>query len=141
MATKKSPKAKNINTEFDFKTIKSFEDACKKEGIDPTALPDISMIPEEFRKAIISCYKLFIIFKAINNGWIPDWNNYDQYKYYPWFKILSSGSGFVFSYSYYGYHFTFTCVGSRLCFKTKELAQYAGTQFIEIYRDYLTIKK
>lgn len=26
---------------FDFRTIKSFEDACAKEKIDPTALPDV----------------------------------------------------------------------------------------------------
>ena len=79
MATKKSTKKEK----FDYTTIKSYEDACKKVGVDPQALPDVSMIPEEFRKAIINCYKLYIIFKAINNGWIPDWRKYNQGKYYP----------------------------------------------------------
>jgi hypothetical protein len=89
-----------MKTKFNFKTIKSFEDACKKEGIDPTKLPDVSMIPEEFRGAIIAVYRLFIIYKAINNGWVADYTNNNQYKYYPWFKINSSGSGFVFSFSF-----------------------------------------
>jgi hypothetical protein len=88
-----------MKTKFDFKTIKSFEDACKKEGIDPTKLPDVSMIPEEFRGAIIAVYRLFIIYKAINNGWVADYTNNNQYKYYPWFQVNSSGSGFGFSVS------------------------------------------
>lgn len=139
MATKKTPKAKT-ESKFDYKTIKSFEDACKKVGVDPEALPDVSMIPEEFRKAIINCYKLYIIFKAINNGWTPDWNNWDQYKYYPWFKVLSSGSGFDFSYSGYYYDVTFTTVGSRLCTDTSEKALYIGKQFGEEYAEFFLIR-
>ncbi len=79
---------------FDFRTIKSFEDACAKQNVDPTALPDVSMIPEDLRKPIIAAYKLMIIFLAINNGWRPDWSDSDQYKYFPWYRVLSSGFGF-----------------------------------------------
>ena len=130
-----------MKTKFDFKTIKSFEDACKKEGIDPSALPDVSMIPEEFHKAIIGCYKLFIIFKAINNDWIADYTNPNQVKYFPWLKVNSAGSGFGFSGSHYGCVGTVACVGSRLCTDTSEKAIYIGKQFCEEYADFFLNRK
>ena len=81
--------------------------------------------------------KIVIIARALNEGWTPDWNNSNQYKYVPWFTYKS---GFGLSYDDYGYGHTATTVGSRLCFKTKELAEYAATQFADIYNDFLTIK-
>jgi hypothetical protein len=120
---------------FNYKTIKLFEDACKKLGIDPAKLPDVSGIPEEFAKPIIAAYKLMIIYKAINDGWIPDWSNYNQYKYYPWFRVLSSGFGFSGSDYFYGR--TFAAVGSRLCTDSSEKALYIAKQFKAEYRDYL----
>ena len=123
------------NAKFDFKTIKTFEDACTKLALDPTKLPDTSLIPEEFSRPIIAAYKLMIIFKAINQGWIPDWNDYDQYKYYPWFGVLSSGFGF--SASAFNSACTSTCVGSRLCFSSREKSDYAATQFIDLYKQFL----
>ncbi len=125
---------KTVEDKFDFRTIKSFEDACAKENIDPTALPDVSMIPEDLRKPIVSAYKLMIIFRAINNGWRPDWNKSSQGKYYPWYGVLSSGFGF--SGSRYIYDYTLTCVGSRLCTDTSEKALYIADQFKTEYQEY-----
>jgi len=128
---KKSAENKPV---FDFRTIKSFEDACTKENVDPVALPDVSMIPEEFRKPIINAYKLLIIFKAINNGWRPDWSDSSQWKYFPWYRVLSSGFGF--SRSYDDFVLTRTGVGSRLCTDSSEKAMYIAEQFQEEYREY-----
>lgn len=125
--------------DFDFRTIKSFEDACKKENIDANILPDLSMIPDEFRKAIINAYKLMVIFKAINNGWQPDWNNSNQYKYYTWFGVLSSGFGL--SNSGYYCDYTHTIVGSRLCTDTSEKALYIAEQFKKEYQQYFLYSK
>jgi hypothetical protein len=137
--TTKAKKIKESSPEFDYTTIKTFEDACKKVNTDPAKLPDVSGILEEFAKPIIAAYKLLIIYKAINNEWKPDWSNWDQYKYYPWFEVLSSGFGF--SHSTYGYDCTHTTVGSRLCFESEEKAKYAGNQFLQLYKDFLTITK
>lgn len=78
---------------------------------------------------------LKMVAKAINQGWEPDWSNRDEYKYYPWFEVLSSGFGFSRS----RYHFTFTdtYVGSRLCFESREKSNYAATQFIDLYKQFL----
>ena len=120
---------------FDYKTIKTFGDACKKENVDPEKLPDTSMIPEEFSKPIKAAYKLYIIFKAINNGWRPDWGNSNQYKYFPWYYMLSSGFGFGTSDFHSAY--TFTTVGSRLCTDTSEKALYIAKQFEQEYKEFL----
>jgi hypothetical protein len=120
--------------EFDYKTIKTFEDACQKEGINPEQLPEVTNIPEEFAKPVIAAYKLMVVFKAINNGWRPDWGNWKQNKYYPWLSVLSSGFGF--SGTFYSFGSTVTAVGSRLCTDTSEKALYIAEQFKEEYKEY-----
>lgn len=116
--------------------IKSFEEACAVLGLDPTQLPVVTNLPEKDQNAIIAFYKLTIIIRALNEGWEPNWKNWDEYKYYNYF-FVRSGSGFVCSDARY------TCtdsdVGSRLCFKSRELAEYALSQFKELYLQYLLI--
>ena len=113
--------------------IKTFEDACKALGKD-TALPDFSLFPDSCRKQLAAHYQLMIIAEALNEGWKPDWENHNQYKYWPWF-YMQAGVGF--SYGGYAYGYTATSVGSRLCFKSWELAKYAGKQFQSSYQDLL----
>jgi hypothetical protein len=123
------------------KQIKSFEEACKAQGLDPEkALLDVSAYPKSHQSALIAVAKLIIIAEVLNDGWKPDWNNDDEYKYYPWFdmeKDSNNPSGFLFHDAYYSY--AGSGVGSRLCFKTRELAEYAGTQFLDLYRDYTVL--
>jgi hypothetical protein len=61
--------------------IKSFEDACKHLRLNPNDLPVVDMLPEKDRKSIIAFYKLTIIIRALNEGWEPDWSNWDEWKY------------------------------------------------------------
>jgi hypothetical protein len=120
---------------FDYRTIKTYEDACLRLGIDPSVTPGLESVNEEFRKPLLAVYKLIIIFRAINNGWRPDWGKYNQNKYYPLLSVLSSGFGFSDA-DYFCVH-TFPHVGSRLCTNTKHKAIYIGNQFRDEYRDYL----
>jgi hypothetical protein len=121
--------------------IKSFEDACKHLRLNPNDLPVVDMLPEKDRKSIIAFYKLTIIIRALNEGWEPDWSNWDECKYYNWFYVekgedqRSSG----FRYCATSYAPTGTRTGSRLCFKNRELAEYAAEQFKKLYREYLLI--
>lgn len=108
--------------------------------------------------------KLAIIAYALNEGWEPKFTT-DEYRYYPWFSLYTqneidemdeeekgrvvgrsshyanavagvaySSTGSAASYS--GPH-----VGGRLCFKTRELAEYAGKQFLAIYADFMMFTK
>jgi len=116
--------------------VKSFEDACQFLGLDPKHLPVVDNLPEKDQNAIIAFYKLTIIIRALNEGWEPDWKNWDEHKYYNYFYIRS-GSGFVYSTTHYSD--ACTHIGSRLCFKSRELAVYALYQFKELYLQYLLI--
>ena len=135
--TPKTKKSKKIQVPFDYRIIKSFEDACKNENADPSLLPVVSLLSEEHRKSIIAYYKLIIIFKAINNGWTPDYSKGNQYKYYPYFWVLSSG--FAFNATCYYFTDANSHCGSRLCFESREKSDYAGQQFLELYKEFITI--
>ena len=116
--------------------IKTFEDACTALGLDSKkVVPDFSMYPEKHQKAIVAHAKLIIIAEALNEGWQPDWGNSSEYKYEPWFYMGgSSGSGFACH--DFGLWLSHSSCGSRLCFKSRELAEYAGEQFSDLYKDY-----
>lgn len=111
--------------------VKTFEDACEVLDVAPEhVLNLVDTVDEQAYK------KLKTIIRALNEGWVPDWNNSSQYKWYPYFKFTA---GFGFSYTDCDGWDSRTAVGSRLCFKSEELAQYAGTQFQSLYNDFLTI--
>ncbi len=115
-----------------FSDIKTFEDACEELGISTEQFYGTETPDEQAYK------KLKIIVKAINQGWTPDWSNANQHKWWPWFNL---SSGFGFSDSFCSYGNTITYVGSRLCFESEEKSNYAAKQFIEIYKEFLTITK
>ena len=125
------------------KQIKTFEDACKKLGIDPTNLPEVSNLTADLQQAVIDHYKMMIVSQALNDGWKPDWNDHNQRKWNPWFTVKASsknpgGSGLVCSNALNW--ITGTGVGSRLCFRDAETAEYAGRQFKKLYEGFWLIK-
>jgi hypothetical protein len=113
--------------------VKTFEDACKVLGLDPENLPVVEHLPEKDRRSIIAYYKLTIVIRALNEGWEPDFLDGNQYKYWSWFYV-DNGAGTLIAASA-----TYTNIGSRLCFKTRKLAEYARKQFRDLYFEYLFI--
>ena len=113
--------------------IKTYEDACRELRKDP--IYENAFRANGFTIDEINYRKLKTITKVLNEGWIPDWANNNENKWQPYFR-LSSG-GFVFDDT--GYRYSYTDVGnaSRLCFKSDELATYAGQQFIDIYKGFM----
>lgn len=81
---------------------------------------------------------LKLLAKSLNQGWTPDWSAIDQYKYFPWFQMDHRGSsGFRFDVDD-GWN-SASAVGSRLCFKSRELAVHAGTHFLGVYQAFMII--
>lgn len=121
--------------------VKSYNDACAVLGEEPLSeevLTKLGFTGEEIARR-----KLGTIAKALNEGWVPDWNNTDEYKYYPWFYIQPA---------HYGAYAGLACatannaasttsaragLGPRLCFKTSSLARYAGETFTDLYVELL----
>lgn len=116
--------------------IKTFEDAKRELRIDEKdeiTFLELFGTSGRDRESISAYYQLIIIARALNEGWVPNWADSNEYKYYPYFEWNEKTSGFVFSRTYYDGTTTLTSVGSRLCFKSEELAEYAGKAFIKIY--------
>lgn len=111
--------------------VKNFKDARKLTGRPD--VPDFSNLPADMRKHFEAQYKMIVIAEALNEGWMPDWNNYNEYKYYPWFEM--SPSSFAFDASCYDAACAYAGSGSRLKFRTRELSEYAAKQFIDIWKD------
>lgn len=124
--------------------IKTFEAACKFLKLDPAkVLPNVTAMPEHHQDAIVAHAKLVIIAEALNTEandgkpWKPDWTNGNWDKYYPWFN-MSSSSGL--SFNGFGNDRSYSNVGSRLCYKNREVAEYAGKQFLKLYEQYFLLK-
>ncbi len=118
--------------------IKTFEDAINEFGDKVSPNVNTLLAYNGIDNAMIAARAmacLTIIAQALNEGWKPDWTNSGQYKWYPWFRKSGSGLSFGGAADWASY----TYVGSRLCFKSRELAEYAGKQFIEIYADFMAL--
>ena len=122
--------------------IKTFEDACKVLGLEPENFPIVENLPEKDQRSIIAYYKLVIIIRSLNEGWEPDFTDWKQWKYWNWFYLESYGAaaGFACATTSNAASTTYANVGSRLCFKTRELATYAREQFQDLYFEYLFIE-
>lgn len=120
--------------------IKTFLEACKQQKVDPKkALPKLAGTLIRFQKAQIAYAKLLIIAEALNEGWTPDWDNENEWKYWPWFYL--NKPGFRFHDSPFSNASTDTAGGSRLCFRTRELSDYAAKTFISLWEEMMVIPK
>lgn len=117
-------------------------------------------LAEWMGKDVVAFLKLRIITEALNEGWHPKFTE-DEYRYYPWFYIYtkeeydnfseeekrrcvgranidaSAYGGLVYSRANNASLYSDTSTGVRLAFSTRELAEYAGKQFIDIWADFV----
>lgn len=116
--------------------IKTFDDVLAELGIDARVYEanNAGLSDDE-----IAYRQVKYIARALNEGWEPDWTNSNQYKYRPLFKFNDASAVGGFSYLDFAYGRSASAVGSRLCFKSSELAEYAGKQFLDIYRRFMTL--
>ena len=111
---------------------------------------------------VLAYLKLRIIAAALNEGWKPQFTE-DEVRWYPWFwiytkdewnrldegvkkfgRVLGRSSrngnvhgGLACAYAYPASSSSSTRYGSRLAFKSEELAEYCGKQFVDIWIDFL----
>lgn len=141
------------------KRIKTFKDACREIGIDAEAWSR-DKISLGLEPDVLAFLKLRIIVKALNEGWEPRFTE-DECRYYPWF-ILYTGEeydkldeeekshvvfrsvsntdafgGVSYANAAYDSSYAYAFIGIRLAFKTLELAEYCGRQFLDIWADFV----
>lgn len=120
--------------------VNSYEDACKVLNREPLTLEQFNFLPEADRQAFFSLHKITTVIEVLNEGWQPDWNDYDQMKCYPWFDMETYGdapAGSGFSFGGYDFDDSYTGVGARLCVETPEKAKFVGKLMLEDYKHWM----
>lgn len=117
-------------------------------------------LAEWMGKDVVAFLKLRIITEALNEGWHPKFTE-DEYRYYPWFYIYTKEEydnfseeekrrcvgrahsnanavgGLVYASASLAASVSDTNFGARLVFSNRDLAEYAGRQFIDIWTDFV----
>lgn len=86
-------------------------------------------------EALIALNELLTIAQAWNkeDGFVPDFSDWSQNKWFPWFKYDKDAAGFVYAFTDNSRLYGTACIGSRLCFMTSERAAQFGKQFAHLY--------
>ena len=134
--------------------ITDFESARKAIGGKPNAdftvakkilsgnvvqLEDVARLVTDINpkhiEALIALNELFTIAQAWNkeDGFVPDFSNRNQWKYFPWFTYNNDAAGFVYANTYHAATAARASIGSRLCFKSESRAKQFGKQFADLY--------
>ena len=125
--------------------VKTFEDACRELNIDPVKWLEENET-NKMDAHVLAYLKLCIIAKALRGSWKPNWANTDEWKYYPWFKIVPAVVGSADNGSKLGVSVLNSLLvasdsnadyGGALASETEEIAIYFGKQFAEIWKEYL----
>lgn len=132
--------------------ITSFDSARKALGIKPNTdffvvkrklsgkvaqFEDVARLVTDINpkhlEALIALNELFTIAEAWNkeDGFVPDFSNRNQWKYFIWFKYDEDTAKFVCAAT--NGTPTSAYIGSRLCFKTSERAAQFGKQFVNLF--------
>ena len=129
--------------EEEVQEVASYEDAKKYLGLSDEPLMTICGVNMHHEKALLALSKLFTIAEAWNkeDGFMPDFSNEEQRKYFPWFEYNKGVAGFVCAPEHWSATSATAGVGSRLCFATRERAIAFGTQFKDLYNDFLLLDK
>ena len=138
--------------------IKTFEDAKRELGNDHPLVKEWNL-GDNLSADLEAYLKLRIIVAALNEGWKPKFTS-DEWRYFPYFYLVTKNEiekmddeersrvvlrsyayavavgGIVFAYAVSDSSYASTYHGSRLAFKNRDLAIYAGQQFIDIYANF-----
>ena len=107
------------------------------KSVDP--IKDAEILIKELNpkhiEALVALNRLFTIAEAWNkaDGFVPDFSDASQSKWFPWFKYDKVTAEFVCVTTSKTSTNLAANVGSRLCFKTYERAEQFGKQFEELY--------
>ena len=98
---------------------------------------------EKHIEALIALDQLFTIAEAWNkaDGFVPDFSDLSQIKWFPWFTYDKGTAGFVCVNTNCTFTYAHAYFGSRLCFKSSARAEQFGKQFADLYNMVFLINK
>lgn len=112
-----------------------------KEKLSESDLPleGVARLVEDINprhlESLIALNKLFTIAQAWNkaDGFVPDFSDWNQDKWFPWFKYDKDAAGFMCAATDNTPALAHALIGSRLCFKSSARAAQFGKQFADLY--------
>ena len=145
--------------------IKTFTDAIEELGSEHPLVKQYMAANgnESFSRNTIAYMKLLIIAAALNEGWEPQFTEY-EYRWFPWFTLWTEGElknkskewkanhelwlfggrsnagatcGLAGADSGSAWTASAAACSARLAVKSEKLAHYFGKQFIDIWAEYL----
>lgn len=86
-------------------------------------------------RALVALNQLFTIAQAWNmlDNFVPNFSNYEQFKWFPCFEYNKDTKKFVFDKARYTLSYTNAPTQLRLCFRTEKRAAQFGRQFVDLY--------
>ena len=120
--------------------VDSYESATRYLKYQADVKTKLTGINPKHTKALVALNALFTIADAWNkaDGFVPDFSNRNQNKWFPWFRYSDDAAGFVAA--GYAASVAGAGVGSRLCFKTDKRARQFGEQFTNLWNDFLLFR-
>lgn len=118
---------------IDLFTIINYSQVCLTLNIKELTELDFSFLDKQEAIKQLNYHKIQNITKLFNKNWIPNWLNSKEEKYYPYFIKNSSGWSFIDSCFDRGFSY-----GEPGFFKNKDISDYCGKTFIDIYNHYLS---
>lgn len=115
--------------------VKTWKDVLKESRFNEEDILPYSKPKTKEQVSQNAFAKIQLISKVLNEGWMPDFKNSNESKYYPYFE--RKAHGWVLSSGSFSYGNGFSDLGFGCLYKNSDLAIYAGTQFLEIYKEYL----
>ncbi|MEO6282166.1 MAG: hypothetical protein ABIN80_22945 [Dyadobacter sp.] len=117
--------------------VETIEQAYEVEGVRAEDIIPYANPKNDDQLALNGFAKALVLTRALNQGWVPDYNNRDQDKWEIWWNMRDQAAGGRgFSLCRVDDDHSISVVGARLVFKDRETARYAAThpEFSEIYK-------
>ena len=121
---------KFVEQSEDLFKIKSYSEVCKKLKEKEFTLKDFSFMNIELRKKALAQAKIQQIEKLFNGGWVKNWLDRNQQKWFPYFNVTENGLVFHCSSFHCGY-----ADGQVAFFKDEKTSNFIGKTFPDIYKD------
>lgn len=118
----------------------------EKRGAGSLKKRDVEKLVRELNPrhvdALIALNELFTIAEAWNeaDGFVPDFSDKEQQKYFPWFAYDKDVARFSPSSSKFSFYIS-ALFGERLCFKTIERARQFAQRFEGLFNKFLMLDR
>ncbi len=111
----------------------TYSKVCKKLGEEELTINDFKFLHEDDRAKILAKAQIAQLERFFNQGWVPNWKDQSESKYYPYFEY-KAGHGWVFDAYYFHCYYSY---GEVAFYKDAKTAEFVGKTFLSIYKQAL----